>query len=247
MSESTSPLDRRLVAVLGTDDPVPSEVRGRVRARLEGSIPAMAQGPGGQGGAAGGAPGRGLRAAGLHTVAIAAFLAGGVTGAALFAAMSQTPPPRLVYVDRPVPQAAAPVAVAMAPIAPIAPPAPIAPAVPVLAARPAPAFPAAAPPAPAVSALAPRASRFAEERRLLDDARAGLLRGEPELALEQLDAHRARFADGLLSEERDAMQVEALVRAGRPDEARERASAFRVRRPASLFLPTVESAMASIP
>lgn len=237
MSESTSPLDRRLVAVLGTDDPVPSEVRGRVRARLEGSIPAMAQGPGG-------APGRGLGAAGLHTVAIAAFLAGGVTGAALFAAMSQTPPPRLVYVDRPVPQAAAPVAVAMAPIAP---PAPIAPAVPVLAARPAPAFPAAAPPAPAVSALAPRASRFAEERRLLDDARAGLLRGEPELALEQLDAHRARFADGLLSEERDAMQVEALVRAGRPDEARERASAFRVRRPASLFLPTVESAMASIP
>jgi hypothetical protein len=38
------------------------------------------------------------------------------------------------------------------------------------------------------------------------------------------------------------MQVEALVRAGRSDEARNGVGAFRARSPGSLFLPTVESA-----
>jgi hypothetical protein len=90
-------------------------------------------------------------------------------------------------------------------------------------------------------------SRLTEERILLDEARQALIQGEPERSLGRLDLHRTRFTDGLLAEERDAMQVEALVRAGRYDDARKRAGDFRSRLPGSLFLPTVESAIASIP
>jgi hypothetical protein len=243
---------REVVAALRAEQAAPSAVRARVRGRLEASIPGMARGPDGSGGPAGGQGGAGpggtgpagagrtLGGWGAQGIGLAAFLVGGVTGAALVASLSlsRTPPPRVVYVDRPVPQRAGPATprtTASADPSRATPPAGLTP-------------PSLAPPAArARFAPAPHASRFAEERRLLDDARASLLQGEPEDALARLDLHRARFADGLLSEERDAMQVEALVRAGRSGEARERASVFRARSPGSLFLPTVESAIASIP
>jgi outer membrane protein assembly factor BamD (BamD/ComL family) len=82
---------------------------------------------------------------------------------------------------------------------------------------------------------------------LLDEARAGLVQGEPSRALERLNAHQHRYPTGLLAEERDAMMVEALVRAGHYAAARQAADAFRTRAPNSLFLPTIESAVASIP
>jgi len=51
----------------------------------------------------------------------------------------------------------------------------------------------------------------------------------------------------VLGEERDALTVEALVGAGRYDEARSLADAFHRRSPDSLFTTTVSSAIRSIP
>jgi hypothetical protein len=62
-----------------------------------------------------------------------------------------------------------------------------------------------------------------------------------------LAEHRTRFPEGLMAEEREAMAIEALVSAGQYAEARSRADAFRARSPASLFMATVDSAIASIP
>jgi hypothetical protein len=51
----------------------------------------------------------------------------------------------------------------------------------------------------------------------------------------------------MLGEERDALRVETLVKAGRYEEARARADAFRKATPKSLFLSAVAAAIASIP
>jgi len=62
-----------------------------------------------------------------------------------------------------------------------------------------------------------------------------------------LDRHRRTFSAPLLGEERDAMWIQALVKAGRYDDARTRAAAFRRRSPDSLFTSVVDSAIGSIP
>ena len=267
MSEQVPPLDRRLLDALRADLPAPSEARDRARARLVAAIPAMRgstpgdHGGGGDGGAAGGS----LKSAarfGARTLGLG-FVVGGMAGAALFAALAKSPAPRIVFVDRPAPQAAT-----MLPPEPMAetskttPATGITPHVAAMAAAGAPHTSTAQPvdpgPTPASAAVhtsaqaarsspSSRASRLGQERLLLDEARAGLVEGDPERALQKLESHRAHFADGLLAEEREAMLVEALVRLGRYDEAREGANRFRARAPGSLFLPTVESAIASIP
>jgi hypothetical protein len=89
-------------------------------------------------------------------------------------------------------------------------------------------------------------SQLAAERRLLDSARSELVGGEPNHALFLLDAHRTRFPRGRLAEERDALSIQALVKAGRNDEARTRARAFREHSPDSLFRAAVDSAIESI-
>jgi outer membrane protein assembly factor BamD (BamD/ComL family) len=90
-------------------------------------------------------------------------------------------------------------------------------------------------------------SQFAAERQLLDEARDALVKGDPERALDRVETHRRRFLNPLLAEERDAMEIEALARAGRLAEARARADQFQKRSPDSLFLPTVQSAVESNP
>ncbi|HEY6461482.1 MAG TPA: hypothetical protein VIY73_15050, partial [Polyangiaceae bacterium] len=92
------------------------------------------------------------------------------------------------------------------------------------------------------SASASPRSQLSAERMLLDEARAALVQGNPTVALDRLQRHRRTFASPVLGEERDAMEVEALARAGRVPEAQARADAFRRHYPRSLFLPTVESA-----
>ncbi|MDP8999015.1 MAG: hypothetical protein M3O46_02775 [Myxococcota bacterium] len=246
MNERVPPLDGRLLAALRAERPAPQDVRQRVRTRLEAAIPEMRRGPGGggsHGGGANGGSGPRLRGFVPHTIGVAAFVAGGITGAALFASLARTPAPQFVYVDRMAPAAivAEGASLAGAAVPATSLPSERAQAVPV---RGSPAY--IAKPGRGISA-APHASRLTEERVLLDEARAGLVQGDPQRALQRLDLHRTRFADGLLAEERDAMQVEALAGAGRYDEARARADAFRARQPTSLFLPTVESAIASIP
>ncbi|HLK37318.1 MAG TPA: hypothetical protein VKU41_11240, partial [Polyangiaceae bacterium] len=163
---------------------------------------------------------------------VAAFLLGGVVGAALHAGLVREPPARVVYLERPAP--ATPVSAA-----PNEPASPIPPALPSPAAD----------SAPAAHPSAPRshASQLSAERMMLDEARTSLVKGDARGALEVLERHRRAFPSPLLGEERDALQIQALVKAGRYDEARARAEAFRKRSPDSLFLPMVDAALGSIP
>jgi hypothetical protein len=242
------PLDPELRSMLRAESPAPSAARERVRARLAGSVPGMPL--------PGGSPGRGV-ALGLlgafrtGALVLAAFGLGGVAGAVLFGAPSRDAQVRVVYVDRPAPPVAtaspepvAPPTVAPPP-EPVASPVPPPPPEPVKSAPPA--APVAVAPPRAAATAAPRASQLAAERVLLDQARAALVQGEPGRAIELLDQHATRFPSAILGEERDAMQVEGLVAAGRTAEARARADSFRAQRPNSLFLATVNSAIASIP
>jgi hypothetical protein len=102
--------------------------------------------------------------------------------------------------------------------------------------------------APRASSAPPgRASQLSAERILLDEARAALTVGDTARAIDRLDRHRRTYPVPLLSEERDAMWIQALVKAGRYDEARARAAVFRRRTPNSFFSSMVESALGSIP
>jgi hypothetical protein len=82
---------------------------------------------------------------------------------------------------------------------------------------------------------------------MLDDARSALATGDAERALSLLEQHARRFSKPQLSEEREALAVQALVILQRYDEARARASRFRASAPNSLFLPAIEVSLASIP
>ncbi len=85
------------------------------------------------------------------------------------------------------------------------------------------------------------------ERVLLDRARRSLLHGDPLGALAAVGEHERRFPRGVLSEERDALRVEALVAAARFDDARASAAAFHAAHPGSLLTPAVDSALTAIP
>jgi outer membrane protein assembly factor BamD (BamD/ComL family) len=82
---------------------------------------------------------------------------------------------------------------------------------------------------------------------MLDVARTAITEGDAQRGLDRLEQHRRLFPNALLTEERDALQVQALVKAARYDKARARAGEFRRRTPGSLFLPAVDAAIASIP
>jgi len=87
---------------------------------------------------------------------------------------------------------------------------------------------------------------MAAEQRLLDAARAAVARGEPEAGLGPLKQHAARFPNGILTEEREALAVRILAAIGRSRDALARAEDFQRRFPNSLFAPTVEAARAMI-
>jgi hypothetical protein len=226
------PLDPRWLEALDDDRPPTPEVETRVRARLEDAIPEMRRRSGGGGG--GSSIGGALLRSSTH---LAAFVAGGVAGAALWSSLQRPAAPRLVFVDRPVtehpevtaehPEAtAAPVTAGLEPTSEPA-------AAAALGSRPAPA--------------STSASQLAAERRLLDAARLSFAQGDGAGAERKLETHRARFPRGLLAEEREAMLVQTLVKEGRYDEARARASAFEQRSAHSLFASAVQAAIDSIP
>ncbi len=91
------------------------------------------------------------------------------------------------------------------------------------------------------------ATGLATERALLDRARADLLAGEPAEALAAVGTHARRFPRGVLSEERDALRVEALASAGRRDEARAAATKFHATYPDSVLTAAVDDALDAIP
>jgi outer membrane lipoprotein YfiO len=74
--------------------------------------------------------------------------------------------------------------------------------------------------------VAPPSSRLREESQLVLEARDGLRAGRAFLVLRQLEAARARFPDGALAQEREALTIEALCRSGQTVAARRRADAF---------------------
>jgi hypothetical protein len=96
-------------------------------------------------------------------------------------------------------------------------------------------------------ARASTAETLAAERALLDEARGDLRSGNVAGALSSLDAHARRFPAGVLAEERDAMNVRALVAAARIEDARAAGLRFRAAHPGSLLAPTVDDALDSIP
>ena len=103
------------------------------------------------------------------------------------------------------------------------------------------------PPAAAVSAvITDPPNSLAAERRLLDEARQSLARGEPQSGLRPLNRHAKRFPNGVLTEEREALAVRLLAALGNQTAAVARAESFHRRFPDSLFMPAVDSAIAKL-
>lgn len=184
---------------------------------------------------------------------LGAFLLGGGVGAAVHAAATSREPQALTTssapsASPPVRAGDVPTASASAGVAEIAVSA--LPTVRVSAPAPGPSAPAPptapSPPNAQVSASgAPSAAHDADlaaERALVDRARTALTRGQATAALEALDAHAKSFPRGRLAEEREALAVDALVRAGRAAEAASRADRFRTAWPNSVFGGLVDTA-----
>jgi hypothetical protein len=89
--------------------------------------------------------------------------------------------------------------------------------------------------APSVQPSSP-GSTLSAEISAIDQAKRALASGEAGEALRQVDAYRSVFPKGILSAEASALRVEALVRAGRRDEARAELARLRAGHPDSPLL-----------
>jgi hypothetical protein len=234
------PLDPELVATLRRQRsaPAPEAARERVGDRLAAMLPLATTPsikPHARLASSAAAPAAAITTTAKALIA-ASLVVGGIAGAGLHATLAPPPPARIVYIDRPISTPA-----------PTPEPAPAPTPAPSLTPPPTPTLPLtpAPPPTPA-PALAP-APQLDAERSLLDDARSALTRDEATRALDDLARHEKTYSPPMLGEERDALRVEALVKAGRYEEARARADAFRKSAPKSLFLSAVNAAIASIP
>lgn len=85
------------------------------------------------------------------------------------------------------------------------------------------------------------------ELQQLERARTALGRGQPDQALSLLAAHAQRYPSSMLVQERDALNIKALVAAGRHAEARAAGDRFGSRYPDSLLLDAVKASLATIP
>jgi outer membrane protein assembly factor BamD (BamD/ComL family) len=94
------------------------------------------------------------------------------------------------------------------------------------------------------TAPASRDTQLSQERALLEVARTTLARGEVVATLDAVERHAREFPDGRLGEEREVLFIQALVQAGRKDEAARHAEAFRQKFPDSLMLPAVDAVLA---
>jgi len=159
---------------------------------------------------------------------VASFALGSMAGILGWRATQAALPPKVVYVDRALPAAPAPVPTVSAAFAPVLSPASLA---------------AQAPP----SAPATPGDSLAAERALLDIARSAFGRGEGDEALVALARHEKLFPGGQLAEEREALAVRSLVLGEHVSEARARGARFRRRYPTSVMLPAVEASLGTLP
>lgn len=91
---------------------------------------------------------------------------------------------------------------------------------------------------------ATRDTQLSQERALLEVARTALAKGDVTGTLDAVERHARDFPDGRLAEEREVLFIQALVQAGRKDEAARHADAFKKHFPDSLMLPAVDAALA---
>lgn len=228
----TVDLDNLFEAERSYEEGPPSEARARIR---EGVVAALAlpqaeQGPKGERalGDAGGIS-RARAALGM----LGTFAIGAGVGAAVMHATeapSKAPAPTV------------------SPVATLAPPASSASAIPPRSAEVvAPAHSRPSPSPPTAASAVDAAEAVAAERALLDAARVLLAQGEPQQALDLVERHAKSFPRGRLVEEREALAVRTLVKAGRYDEAHKRGASFEAMWPRSLAMPAVRAALESIP
>jgi hypothetical protein len=237
MDEYEAALVRRSAAI----EPAPRGARGRVLAGVEAAVLSGVSGPG-SGSASSTRPAAVGRALERGVAVAAGFVVGGALGAFV------------MYEHlRPVGQAAVvlppspPPSVATAVVEPAPAPALNAPAAPTSGSqarsrRDLPAPPATAP-TPAAASTASVSHGLAEERTLLDAARAAVEREDGPGALAATEEHARKYPGGVLAQEREAIAVRALLLLGRIAEARARVSRFQASFPDSLLLPALESSV----
>jgi hypothetical protein len=79
---------------------------------------------------------------------------------------------------------------------------------------------------------------------LLKEAREAVA-SDPEHALLLTRRYGAEYPNGTYAQERDFIAISALVRLGRIEQAKARATAFRERYPRSAYLPQLERLLGS--
>ena len=92
-----------------------------------------------------------------------------------------------------------------------------------------------------------RMTSLTAQQALLDEARTALARGDEKAALRAIDLHARRYPDSVMTEEREALAIKALIASGNYAEARARSGRFRARYPRSLLLPSIDEALSEIP
>ena len=249
LDDTPPPMDAGLRSLLrntrASFDDEASAHAGPAFARLAQALPGLAA-PGGGGGDGGGGDGGGgggvgagagaAASAGLAKLAlpvIVSLMVGGGIGAVVTLALGPTRE-RIVYVDRPAPNSAVPLAT-FAPESPSS-------TAPGMRVEDLPGVAPAVASAASSVAVSP-SERIAAERLLLDDARSAFASGDYPKALLLLRRHGERFPAGVLAEEREALTVRALAALGKNDEADARARAFVAKYPESIMRPAVESAV----
>jgi hypothetical protein len=86
-----------------------------------------------------------------------------------------------------------------------------------------------------------------DELAILGTAQRALVADDPRAALLAAERHAARFPSGLMTEEREAIAIEALVRLGRTDDASARFERFRTSYPRSSYRHRLERLLSNEP
>ena len=164
----------------------------------------------------------------VRTIVVGLLVVATGAGIVGYVAIKSDPPPVRAPIAR-VESPPAPPPVAIAPAPPPVPPPPVAPPKPVAHPH-APVVIAPAPPPPE-----PPAPPKISEVAVLEQARVALRGGDTAHALELAEQHAVLYPDGALSEEREALAIEALAKLRRRDEAAARWSKFASSYPQSNY------------
>jgi hypothetical protein len=242
MSDAPDRLSPELDAFLAPErqlpDP-PAELQSEVFSRV-GATLGWSGGPG-PGSGPGGTAAAGAVAKGALAKTVVTLIVGGVIGAGVHEAYDRATDRRAEHAKLAV--VAPPAAALLPPPAPVTEPLP-------------------EPAAPNVVHAEPSHSRvehvaktetrerdrnLAAERALIEQARTALARDQGAAAMTALERHARDYPQGELEEERESLQVQALVALERFEQARKVAARFHRRFPRSIFGAVVDEAIKSIP